>query len=97
MSCDTYTLALYKSNGKWGECYVHFNEAQDDYPCLCTFPCNYEGGGADTLNGEQVISLALLGVAVKLAYEGRLIEDYNYIPDCIPKWIIQQIKQHVIT
>jgi len=96
MGCDSYQLSVYKGNGHWGECFVRF-AFSGDYPCLCTFPSNYEGENAFTLNGEHIISLALLGAAVKLAYEGRLTDDYYYIPDCIPEWIIKQIKQHIIT
>lgn len=96
MGCDTYNIGLYKGDGKWGECQIYFSESDDGSPCICTFPYNNKVSGKK-INGEEVISLALLGVAVKLAHDGDLEEGYNYIPNCIPDWILKEIKKHILT
>ena len=94
MGCDTYRFQRWK-DGKWGDCLVHFSEVGSDFPCLCTFPNNDEI--EKSIDGETIMSLALLGVAVRLAWDGRLGEEWNYIPDCIPDWIMGEIKKHIIT
>ena len=88
MGCDTYTILGFES-----EAYIHFSEGGDVYPCLCTFPINYQD---EKLDGETVMSLAMLGAAVCLAHQGKL-NDWQYIPDCLPEWIVNEIKTHIIT
>jgi len=89
MGCYTYTFQLRKGDGEWGECQVRFNEGSD-IPCVCCFPCNNEVD--EIIEGYDVLSLALLGACVAMALEGKLEEDYNYIPDCLPDWMVQGIK-----
>ena len=94
MGYDTYGFRRWGGED-WKDCLVHFSEVDDRFPCLCTFPINAET--EKTLDGETIMSLALLGVAVRLAWEGRLDENWNYIPDCIPEWVIAEMKKHIIT
>ena len=93
MGCYTYEIPCDKGKGEWGTCYIHFSETED-FPCLCTFPGNDEIEGK--VDGETVLSLALLGTAVMLAYQGRLLEGYQYIPECIPQWIMKELRRHII-
>ena len=87
MGCDIYRVGV--------DCRILFTDNNDDVACLCTFPCNDEIDGA--LDGERVRSLALLGAAVKMAHEGELGEDLNWLPECVPEWIRAEIKKHIIT
>ena len=93
MGCDTYNIKGFRYGG-WRDIALKFADSKEDIPCVCTFPLNYEE--EKKLDGEIVISLALLGVAVKLAHGGTL-GDEAFIPECIPDWILQQIKAHIIT
>ena len=73
------------------EAAIHFSE-RDDVSCLCTFPHNYEGG---QLDGETIRSLAYLGAAVVLVQREVLDEDYVFLPDMLPEWIVNEIKRLV--
>ena len=82
----------------YGEKVVRFGYDDNRYGCLCTFPFNYSGHkfGIRTLE-----SLALLGAALCLSVNGGLQEvDYAdrneyVIPDCIPRWIRDEIRRNL--
>lgn len=75
---------------------VRFEYDDYRYPCLCTFPFNYKDHKLDV---GTVESLALLGAALCLSVNGGLerghyLCDTEYIlPDCIPRWIRDEIKK----
>ena len=89
MGCDTYVI-----RGDKGEHYVHFSDT-GEYPCLCTFPHNDALEGK--LDGETIVSLALLGATVAMIHRGELTDEWNYICECVPQWILEEIKKHIIT
>ncbi len=89
MGCATYTM-----RGKLAEHYIHFSEMEEELPCLCTFP--YNDAIDKKLDGETVMSLALLGATVAMIHHQELTSERNYIPDCIPDWIVAEIKTHII-
>jgi len=89
MGCHSYTV--WGRREAWKEYILLFSEGDDDLPCLCTFPHNDEIGGE--LAKDTIISLALLGASVVLAHQGHFEDEYNYIPYCLPDWIVEQIKQ----
>lgn len=74
MGCNTYT---YEGTS------IHFSEGDEDTRCLCTFPHNDRDG----IDIDRVKSLAYLGAVVKLIYEGKIKDEWVYIPHCLPKWI----------
>ncbi len=75
---------------------VRFGYDDFRYGCLCTFPFNYS---EHKLGIGEVESLALLGAALCLSINGGLQEvDYAdrgeyVIPDCIPRWIRDEIRK----
>ena len=82
----------------YGEKVVRFGYDDYRYGCLCTFPFNYfeHKFGIGTVE-----SLALLGAALCLSVNGGLQEvDYAdrneyVIPDCIPRWIRDEIRRNL--
>jgi len=91
MGEQVYTVSG-RHDEKWENVDIQFSDTDDTTACLCTFPHNFEQGGVDS---EHVRSLALLGAAVVLAHQGELEDDYNFIPNCIPKWIIDEIDSKI--
>lgn len=75
---------------------VRFGYDDYRYGCLCTFPFNYT---AHKLSIGTVESLALLGASLCLHVNGGLQEveytDENeyVIPDCIPRWVRDEIRR----
>lgn len=69
--------------------HIAFSES-DDFMCLCTFPYNDQ----EQLSIERVISLAMLGAAVRLAFEDQLEPGYNYLPDALPKWLVNEFTRY---
>lgn len=69
------------------------------YSCLCTFPFNYQ---SHKLGIGDVESLALLGATLCMSVNGGLQEveyaDRNeyIIPDCIPKWIRNEVRRVLV-
>lgn len=88
MGCDVYYVKGYKG-GEWVDCGIRFSEGQDDTTCLCTFP--YNNALDKRISSAEVYSLALLGAATAMAHNGELEEDYNYIPQCVPQWVKDEI------
>lgn len=77
---------------------VRFGYDDMRYGCLCTFPFNY----SDHKFGIRTVeSLALLGAALCLSVNGGLQEvdyaddDEYVIPDCIPRWIRDEIRRNL--
>ena len=82
----------------YGEKVVRFGYDDYRYGCLCTFPFNY----SEHKFGIGIVeSLALLGAALCLSVNGGLQEvDYAdrneyVIPDCIPRWIRDEIRRNL--
>lgn len=83
MGCD-----YYNAEGKL----FHFNEMDEELSCLCTFPHN----DGNEISSDRLRSLAYLGAAIVLAHQGLLSnEQYQYITDCLPAWIIRDIDKGV--
>ena len=82
----------------YGEKIVRFGYDDMRYGCLCTFPFNYS---EHKFGIGTVESLALLGAALCLSVNGGLQEvDYAdrneyVIPDCIPRWIRDEIRRNL--
>lgn len=76
---------------------VIFDE-EADCGCLCTFPYNDDAMGKKLSKG-RVANLALLGASVaivnnnpeKLISNNPYDKNYYYLPDCLPKWIVDEI------
>jgi hypothetical protein len=68
---------------------VQFDE-EGDCGCLCTFPFNDEVIGKKLSKG-RIYSLALLGAAVAIQANTRDGLKGNYLPDCVPEWIRDEI------
>lgn len=83
-----------------GDCEKVVRFGYDDmrYGCLCTFPFNYSN---HKFGIRTVESLALLGAALCLSVNGGLEEvdyadnDEYVIPDCIPRWIRDEIRRNL--
>ena len=79
-----------------GDKVVRFGYDDMRYGCLCTFPFNYS---SHKLEMGTVESLALMGAALCMSVNGGLEEvDYAYedeyiIPDCIPRWVRDEIRR----
>lgn len=75
-----------------------FETEDSEYSCLCTFPHNYEVGGKK-LNKWIAASLALLGAGIAISANkpssmnnlGNEFSDTYYLPDCIPRWIRDEL------
>ena len=82
----------------YGEKVVRFGYDEMRYGCLCTFPFNYS---EHKFGIGTVESLALLGATLCLSVNGGLQEvDYAdrneyVIPDCIPRWIRDEIRRNL--
>lgn len=82
----------------YGEKVVRFGYDDMRYGCLCSFPFNYSN---HKLGIRTVESLALLGAALCLSVNGGLEEvdyadnDEYVIPDCIPRWIRDEIRRNL--
>lgn len=81
MGCDFYSAENYE---------IHFNESNDEFRCLCTFPFN----DRDEIDYERIISLALLGASVVLLHQGD-IRDNISVPNDLPKWIVKEISEKI--
>ena len=68
--------------------FVAFNEMDDEFRCLCTFP----GNDGEELDIERIRSLALFGAAVHLLLSGEL-DGPVYIPDNLPRWIVDAVRR----
>lgn len=79
-----------------GDKVVRFGYDDMRYGCLCTFPFNYSN---HKLGIGTVESLALMGAALCMSVNGGLENvDYAYkdeyiIPDCIPRWVRDEIRR----
>jgi len=62
-----------------------------EFPCLCTFPLSRKG-----LDEETVRSLALLGAAVVLARQGLFDDEWVFIPESLPQWIVDGVRDIVM-
>lgn len=76
---------------------VRFGGGDDiRYGCLCTFPFNYF---EHKLSVRTVESLALMGAVLCMSVNGGLekvkyADDDEYvIPDCLPRWIRDEIRR----
>lgn len=90
MGCDVYEIddaSIRFSDG---------SEFKDDFwgnfvwKCLCTFPANWRG----ETEKDTVASMALLGAAVVLSHHG-MIESPVYLPDSIPKEVLDLIEKAI--
>jgi len=88
-----HTKAEYEESEsvEWTDYRIQFSEMDDDTACLCTFPHNFTDG----IDAQHVRSLALLGAAVVLAHQGELEEEYNFLPNCVPQWIRDEIAKRI--
>lgn len=95
MAEDTYIVDGYdSSDGHWKDVCIQFPEDDSEIRCLCTFPDN---DFVTDIDRERVQSLALLGAAVVLAHRGDFsFEGGNFLPHCIPDWIVDRIKEVII-
>ncbi len=69
---------------------IQFSDMDEEWWCLCA---DLPGDEWGELPAEEIRSLALLGVAVKLAHEGRL--PHGILPEAIPEWIRKEIKRTI--
>jgi len=72
--------------------FVAFNEMDDEFRCLCTFPTNDTFNGINELDIERIKSLALFGAAVHLLMSGEL-DGPVFIPDGLPRWIVDAVRR----
>jgi hypothetical protein len=100
MGNDYYNVAYWDSKAHdWRKkpvsIFFRDTDSADGWSCLCTFPFNYSP--ADGLDPETVASLAILGAAVSMAHHGDIDADGGYIalPEDVPEWIQQAIKNCV--
>jgi hypothetical protein len=78
MGCDHYVIGSGEDSPVVG-----FSEADDTTACLCCFPW-----GRETLDPDEVRSLALLGAAVVQAYQtGSAV----FIPQMLPTWVVREV------
>lgn len=76
---------------------VRFGYEDYRYGCLCTFPYNYKD---KKLSIGTVESLALLGAALCLYNNNKKdltkdkYDDEYVLPDCLPQWIRDEIRQN---
>lgn len=70
--------------------YIVFDENNDEFGCLCTFPHNYN----EKLNLADLQTLAIFGAVVRLVLAGYYDnhDEYVFIPNDVPQWIIDGIK-----
>src|SRR3990167_96332 len=71
--------------------FVAFNEMDDEFRCLCTFP----GNDQEELDIERIKSLALFGAAVHLLMSGEL-DGPVFIPDGPPRRPIERHRSGVL-
>lgn len=79
---------------------VRFGYDDYRYGCLCTFPYNYR---SEKIGISEVESFALLGAALclynndksKLSKDSWMGDEY-VLPDCLPLWIREGIKEAVV-
>ena len=104
MGCETYTLVVDGISGlKVVD--IHFSDSDDTVGCLCTFPGNdraylkynhYSNTTTDKFDDDTIKSLAMLGAAVKLAYNDEL-EGWIGLPFMLPNdiraWIENYFKE----
>lgn len=82
----------------YGEKVVRFGYDDYRYGCLCTFPFNHSN---HKFGIRTVESLALLGATLCLSVNSGLEEvdyadnDEYVIPDCIPRWIRDEIRRNL--
>src|SRR3989338_11030655 len=69
--------------------FVAFNEMDDEFRCLCTFP----GNDGEELDIERIKSLALFGAAMHLLMSGEL-GGPGFIPDGLPRWIGDALRRN---
>lgn len=82
MGCDYYHI---------NNVAIHFSDIDDSIGCLCTFPHNDN----KHLDSDRIRSLAYLGAAVVLASKLKNKNQiYNFIPECLPKWIQKEIDKY---
>ena len=84
MGCDSYCI------GEGDSDFIKFDEMDDEFCCLCTFPHN----DGEELTPERIRSLALLGAAVVLYHHNNLPAPI-FIPHSIPSWIIDGIMKYL--
>lgn len=68
---------------------ISFDELDDTYNCLCTFPTNDEA--LNNISKERLRSLALLGAAVCIAAEAEEDMTEAKLPHVVPQWIRDEI------
>ena len=72
---------------------IDFRYADDEFPCVCTFPYNNRAFGYK-LEAEDVRSLALLGAAIVMIHnrdEDIQGKKWITIPDDLPDWVTKEI------
>mgnify|MGYP003394357638 CR=1 FL=1 len=68
---------------------IQFSDMDENWWCLCT---SFGWREADEkLCPEEIRSLALLGVAVRLAHDGKL--EHGILPEAVPEWIRKEIRR----
>lgn len=69
---------------------IMFNDNNDEFGCLCTFPHNNN----EKLYFEDIQSLAMFGAVVRLVLNGYYenYDGYIFIPGDVPQWIIDGIR-----
>lgn len=69
---------------------ISFSEMDEDFGCLCTFPHNDQ----EQLSIERLISLAMFGAAVRLAFENKFNPGYIYLPESLPSWLVKEFTRY---
>lgn len=74
MGCNTYSANYPVGNGQWAEAGIALPYADDDIPCVCTFPHNnqLEPDGLVRLEAGEARSLAYIGAMVVALHNGFL-------------------------
>ena len=84
MGCDYY---------EFEKTSIHFSDLNEETSCLCTFPYNEEI--FKQLDPHIVRSLAMLGAAIVLVHQAEFNDDYMFLPEQLPEWIVNEIKKYV--
>jgi len=69
---------------------IMFDAMDEEFSCLCTFPHNDKIYGE--LGIERIKALALFGAAVHLLMSSEL-DGPVYIPDNLPRWIVDAVRR----